>query len=394
MKTQIVALALLVGTATAVTLYPVHRSDGATSATATVAGRHPRIEAVFVLDTTGSMSGMIQAAKEKIWSVASTMALAQPAPEIKLGLIAYRDRGDVYVTRRVDLSRDLDSVYASLMEFQAGGGGDGPESVNRALYEAVHDMSWSQDPETYKVVFLVGDAPPHQDYQDDVRYPETVAVARARGITVNTIQCGENGETRQAWEHIAQLGDGRYFQVGQNGSAVAIATPYDARLAELSRALDATRLAYGTAEQQAAEQRKFDAADKLHAAASVASRARRAMFNASGSGAANLLGEHELVDDVASGRVDLSAIEPDRLPAPMQAMDLDQRKAAIGAAAERRGELQRQIRELAGKRSEFLKHKVDEAGGAAGSLDEGIYHAIRDQAGKSGLHYEAGAPAY
>ena len=45
----------------------------------------------------------------------------------------------------VDLSDDLDSVYAALMDFQADGGGDTPESVNKALYDAVHQMSWSQD---------------------------------------------------------------------------------------------------------------------------------------------------------------------------------------------------------------------------------------------------------
>lgn len=83
---------------------------------------------------------MLQAAKEKIWSIASTMAQADPAPEIKMGLVAYRDRGDDYVTRVVDLSDDLDSLYATLMDFQAAGGGDGPESVNQALYDAVHKV--------------------------------------------------------------------------------------------------------------------------------------------------------------------------------------------------------------------------------------------------------------
>ena len=107
--------------------------------------QRPLVEVVFVLDTTGSMSGLIQAAKEKIWSIATTLAPAQPAPEIRMGLVAYRDRGDDYVTRVVDLSDDLDSMYATLMDFRAAGGGDGPESVNQALHDAVHRISWSQD---------------------------------------------------------------------------------------------------------------------------------------------------------------------------------------------------------------------------------------------------------
>ena len=104
-----------------------------------------RVEVVFVLDTTGSMGGLIDAAKEKIWSIASTLAQAQQAPEISIGLVAYRDRGDAYVTQVVDLNRDLDSMYAKLMDFEADGGGDGPEAVNEALDAAIQRMSWSQD---------------------------------------------------------------------------------------------------------------------------------------------------------------------------------------------------------------------------------------------------------
>ncbi len=64
---------------------------------------NPKVDVVFVLDTTGSMSGLIHTAKEKIWSIATTMASAQQTPEIRIGLVAYRDRGDSYVTKVVDL---------------------------------------------------------------------------------------------------------------------------------------------------------------------------------------------------------------------------------------------------------------------------------------------------
>jgi len=54
-----------------------------------------------VLDTTGSMGGLIEGAKQKIWSIANEMISAQPTPELKLGLIGYRDRGDEYVVKIV-----------------------------------------------------------------------------------------------------------------------------------------------------------------------------------------------------------------------------------------------------------------------------------------------------
>jgi hypothetical protein len=340
------------------------------------------------------MGGMIEAAKEKIWSIASSMASAQTAPEIKMGLVAYRDRGDDYVTRIVNLSADLDSVYAGLMDFRAGGGGDGPESVNQALYDAIHNISWSQDPETYKVVFLVGDAPPHMDYQDDVKYPDTLSAALKKDILVNTIQCGQSTSTTGQWERIARLGQGRYFQVEQAGSAIAIATPYDQKLAELSERLDETRLYYGTAEEKAKQERKLEAGKKLHAKSSLESRARRAAFNSSESGKSNFLGEGELVDDVAAGRVDLSTVETDDLPESLQVMAPAEQEAVIAKKARQRDELQRKIRELSEQRSSYLKEKVEKRGGARASLDYKLYSTVREQAEEKGMKYDADALHY
>ena len=403
MKSKIIALALFAFTTATVVLLPAYQTVGGITPTDPplvdpvidpAVHQRARVDVVFVLDTTGSMSGLIQAAREKIWSIATTLASAQSAPEIRMGLVAYRDRGDAYVTRVVDLSSDLDSMYATLMDFRAGGGGDGPESVNQALHDAVHRMSWNEQDGTYKVVFLVGDAPPHMDYPNDVKYPVTLRAARARGIVVNAIQSGQMSSTTPAWQRIARLGNGNYFQVEDSGNAVAIATPYDEKIADLSAMLDDTRLYYGTREEKEKQRRKLEAADKLHAASSVESRARRATFNASKSGDANFLGEGELVDEVTSGRVDLADIDRDELPAPMQAMAPEEQAQVIKETAERRVELKRQITELTRERADYLEKKVEEAGGAKDSLDDKIYRAVQEQAGRLGLTYEADAPAY
>ena len=205
----------------------------------------PRIEVAFVVDTTGSMSGLIEGAKRKIWSIANQLASGQPRPEIRVGLVAYRDRGDAYVTRQADLTTDLDAIYATLHGYQAQGGGDTPESVNQALHEAVTQLDWSPSQDVYKVVFLVGDAPPHMDYAQEVQYPETLRLARKRGIVINTVQCGTMSTTTEVWQRIASQGDGRFARVDQSGGMVALATPMDAELAELNQALAETVIAYG-----------------------------------------------------------------------------------------------------------------------------------------------------
>ncbi len=360
----------------------------------TTTQERPLVEVVFVLDTTGSMGGLLQAAKDKIWSIATTMASSESAPLIRMGLVAYRDRGDDYVTKVVDLSEDLDSVYARLMEFQADGGGDGPESVNQALHDAVHNITWSKRKNAYKVVFLVGDAPPHMDYPNDVKYPVSIRAAAERNIIVNTIQCGQDEHTRQQWQTMASLGQGSFFEVGQSGNAVAIATPYDEHLATLSRKLDDTRLFYGEPEEQARQERKKSATEKLHASASPASRARRATFNATVSGADNFLGEKELVNDIVTGRVELDTIRQDNLPPAVRALAPQEQKALIKKTATERKKLQDEIRSLTEQRSSYLKEKVKDQGGALGSLDHKVFNVVREQAASSGIHYEADSLDY
>ncbi|MDH3532730.1 MAG: VWA domain-containing protein [Gammaproteobacteria bacterium] len=352
----------------------------------------PKVDVVFVLDTTGSMGGLIQTAKEKIWSIATTMASAQQTPEIRIGLVAYRDRGDAYVTKIVDLSADLDTVYATLMDFEANGGGDTPESVNKALYDAVHNVSWSQDEQAYRAVFLVGDAPPHMDY-NEMRYPEIVAAALDKGIVINTIQCGDLPMTVEPWTQIANLSHGEFFQVEQAGGAVAFATPYDADIAELSAKLDDTRLYFGTAEEKRKMRNKVAATEKLHEGSSISSRARRGAFNASDGGRANLLGDNELVAAVVSGAVDLDELEPDALPEELQAMAPAAQEEFVVGLAQKRADLQRQIKDLAENRSSYLAKKVEAAGGLKSSLDQKLYDAVKDQASAAGLEYEDG-PAY
>jgi Mg-chelatase subunit ChlD len=395
MNSKILGIALFAITLGAVVYYPslmAKNTDTRQPTDFQVVQQRPRVDVVFVLDTTGSMSGLIQTAKDKIWSIASTMSSAQPTPDIRIGLVAYRDRGDAYETRVIDLSDDLDSVYAALMDFQADGGGDGPESVNKALYDAVHEMSWSQGEQVYRAIFLVGDAPPHMDY-NEVQYPEIIADARSRGIFFNTIQCGDMPSTIDPWTQIASLGQGSFFQVEQAGGAVAFASPYDAEIARLSARLDDTRLYYGNREEKEKMALKTAATDKLHASASIESRARRGVFNSAVAGRANALGENELVDAISSGTLELDDIEAEALPEALKPMAPAEQKVYLAGLAEERLDLNRQIRTLAEERDDYLAKKVEAVGGKKDSLDQKLYEAVKQQASVAGLEYEDG-PAY
>jgi Mg-chelatase subunit ChlD len=354
----------------------------------------PEIEVAFVLDTTGSMSGLIQAAKEKIWAIANTLATTRPAPHIKLALVAYRDRGDAYITKRTDLTDDLDSVYKELMGFSADGGGDGPESVNQALHEAVTKLSWSKDDKTYRVLFLVGDAPPHMDYKDDVKFPETCKLAATAGIFINSVQCGAEGGTEPIWREIAMKAEGRYFRVEQSGGAILAATPFDTKLADLAKDLDSTRVFYGAKAEVAKQTERSKNADAIYASAPVAAQAQRCVFNGSSAGTWNFSGgAKELVDDCASSRVKLSEIKEAELPDELRKVPAVERQKFVNERLEKRKQIQQQITELSAKRQAHLAEQMKKATESGKSnLDLPIYECVKAQAAKKGISY-AGGPA-
>ena len=401
MKNIILATSLVAITGAVSVFYPLMNTYAKTNSITqtqqagdTIKEESQTIDVVFVLDTTGSMGGLIEAAKQKIWSIASTMASSDKQTKIRMGLVAYRDRGDAYITRVVDLTHDLDTAYAELMQFQANGGGDGPEDVNKGLYDAVTKINWSQSADTYKTIFLVGDAPAHRDYQDQMQYPEIIQLAKSKGIVVNSIQCGSSSATREHWLEIAQLGYGEFFQVEQNGGAVAVSTPYDRKIAELSEQLEQTRIAYGDRGDFEKHREKVVRAERVQKKASVEAKARRGLYNISSSGKKNLLGEKDLVDDVVSGKAELDKIKKEHLPPAMQSMDKDALAAQITLVEQQRKDLKAQIKTLGEQRQSFVKEALAKKGGAEDSLDEKLYKTIKKQAKEKGIEYSSEEAAY
>ena len=259
----------------------------------------PVVEVAFVLDTTGSMGPLIEGAKRKIWSIATAILDANPDAEIRMGLVAYRDIGDDYVTKKFDLTTDIQDLYANLLELQARGGGDWPESVNEALEVGGHQAALDAGADTCRIMFLVGDAPPHMDYAQDTKYPDVIRMAVDRGIIVNAVQAGDARDTVRVWREIAQMGNGRYIPIPQDGGRlVIIETPYDTEIIELQGRINGTVIPYGS--RAAAIQRRAEDPASRAAPAPAAP-----TWRATSTGAVHAIGEAvtgrgDLVADVAT----------------------------------------------------------------------------------------------
>jgi Mg-chelatase subunit ChlD len=341
-------------------------------------GARPRVEVAFVLDSTGSMGGLIEGAKQKIWSIANSLvarrpAAGLPAPEVRIGLVTYRDRGDQYVTRLHDLTADIDTVFRDLQDIHADGGGDDQESVNQALYEAVHRLGWSADPEVLKIVFLVGDYPPHMDYRGEAQYPETCRAAATRGLVVNTVQCGGVPETTRVWKDIARLAEGAYVALEQSGNMQAVPTPYDGEIASLSAEVSRTVVAWGARERRAEAEAKTRAAAEAPAAVA----ADRAAFNLATGGKA-IQGGGDLVEDLAGG-VDLARIKKEELPPQMQGLSLEEQKAYLAGRRAAREALNLQLSELSQRRAAFLLQEQQQLAGAGDSFDRKVAEIVGAQ---------------
>jgi hypothetical protein len=345
----------------------------------TASAARSQVDVVFVLDTTGSMSSLIEGAKQKIWSIANGIAAGKPAPRIRMGLVAYRDKGDAYVTRTFDLTSNLDKMYEDLLSLRADGGGDGPEHVLQALQDSVDRMSWSKGPGAFKVVYLVGDAPAHQEYGDTPALEKLVESAVRKGVTVNTVQCGSQPDTEEQWRRIARLGEGRYLPIPQSGGMVSTPTPFDDRIAELNRRIERTMLAYGARRGEA--ESRFSLARKMSASISGAAAADRAVFAMSSVADREL----DLVQAVEEKKVDAGSLESASLPAPLQGLSAEERRRQVEKLSSERAALKRQLAELSGKRAEYLKTRAPDK--SKDSFDARLMESLKEQAGKKGILY-------
>jgi Mg-chelatase subunit ChlD len=366
-----------------ITLLTLLLANSAMAAKETPNENKPRIEVCFVLDTTGSMGGLIEGAKQKIWSIANEMISAKPTPELKLGLIGYRDRGDEYVVRSFQLTDDIDSIYAHLRDFKADGGGDEPESVNEALAEAIEKMPWSQDRKVLKVIFLVGDAPPHLDYTDGPKYPELCRSAAKKDLIINTVQCGSIAATTPIWKEIAKSSEGSYVAIAQSGGVAMIATPMDDELAKLNKKIGETLIPYGDADLR----REVAAKQAFAESAPATAAADRLSYNAKTK--KGVQGRGELLDALASSEVKLESIDKKDLPAEFQKLTKEEIEARIAKTRGERDSLQKEVQELAKKRDAYIQaeNKRRAEGGKGDGFDEKVAETIHQQAERKGISY-------
>jgi uncharacterized protein YegL len=174
------------------------------------------VDIAFVLDTTGSMSEEIAAVKSTIQKVAKSLGTNEI--KVRIGLVEYKDKGDEFTKKVYPMSSDLGAFQTKISGLYASGGGDMPEHMTAGLHAALSELQWSQDA-VARMAFVIGDAPPHLDYQDDLDYAKEMKTASHQGVQLFTIAASGMDQLGQiVWRQMAAYTGGSEMFVLRGGA--------------------------------------------------------------------------------------------------------------------------------------------------------------------------------
>ncbi|MBN2589355.1 MAG: VWA domain-containing protein [Sedimentisphaerales bacterium] len=376
-----------------------------TETTAEVTGIRPAkplIQIAILLDTSGSMEGLIEQAKTELWSIVNEFIFAKRngmEPEVQVSLYEYGKsslaRKDGFIRQIVPLTTDLDKISEELFALKTNGG---DEYCGWVIQEATKLLQWSDSFNDLKVIFIAGNEP---FTQGSVDYNKACKEAIAKGIIVNTIHCGTESEGISGhWKDGAVLADGRFLNIDHNSQVVQnnISAPQDKEIAELNLKLNGTYIAFGN---KGAEGLQRQMAQDLNASSSSrGAAADRAVAKSS----FNYINSNwDLVDALKDNKVDLDEIKKEDLPENMQTMTIDERKAYADAKATERVNIQKRIQELNAQRETYIQAELKKLAavnqnammggmGSRGSFGSAVTNTVREQAMQKSFSFSQPSP--
>lgn len=360
---------------TATPIVPGNQST-AISGNALIAER-PKIQIAILLDTSNSMDGLIDQARNQLWQVVDEFSKARRGGQSATLEVAVYEYGNDnlsseggYIRKVTGLTTDLDRVSEALFSLTTNGGS---EYCGNSIKVATEQLQWSRSDNDIKAIFIAGNEP---FTQGPVPYKTAIAAASQNGIKVNTIHAGSYDEGVQTgWRNGAILAGGDYMSIDHNHKIAHIATPQDQRIAELNSQLNETYIPYG-AEGKLGKQRQLaqDANSNKISSALLAKRAK------SKAGSLYSNDQWDLVDAIRKDKVKLESLDEKELPAPMVDMSQDQRKAYIAKTAEERSRIKAEIAALSKTRELYVAEKKRQAAkDDTKTVDDALVSSIRKQ---------------
>ena len=340
------------------------------------------IDVAIALDVSGSMRGLIDAARLKLWEIVNDLSTAEPAPRLRVALLTYgNQRGSAqsgWARIETDFTDDLDLVSERLFALQSRGA---DEYVGRVLKLALQDLSWTGSPDALRLLFLAGNEEVDQDPLIDYRH---LALDAPRGeIQLSAVFCGvEQAPAAAGWKEMAELATGRFATIDHHSRTVLVKTPYDRELAELGDLLSETFIGLGDeGKSRKRTQLKQDANARRHGLAVAASRA----VTKSGRCYSP---QWELATAYRAGEVDVYEVQGADLPPVMRRMEIDERMYYLEDLLAVRAELEARIGELGRARRGYVDEQMTARGiDSSRAFDNVVRQTIRQEAKMLGLTF-------
>jgi hypothetical protein len=345
------------------------------------------VDLVICLDVSGSMNGLIESARTKLWDVVNELARMKPTPNLRVGLYTY-GRADLvdkhYVSRDVDLTTDLDEVYKKLNVRPPVGH---LEYVTRVTKQALTEQKWSAERNALRVIFVCGNEPENQD--KEILPADAARLAKEMHVVVNAIYCGPDSHPEAAgWRDYAKLCGGRYANIDMNRAAaeVAIATPFDKDILAQNEKLNRTYVAYG---KDGADKAVNQAVQDANAAGAAGGRNAAAVARAESKAGRLYKNETwDLIDKLKEDpKFDWKKLKEEELCEEFRKIKPEDREGYLKQKSEERAEVQKKIGELSASRQKYIdeERKKQPKSAAEKALDEALQGIIRTQAADVGF---------
>jgi hypothetical protein len=240
-------------------------------------------------------------------------------------------------------------------------------------------LDWSASSADLKMIFIAGNEP---FTQGSVSYREACALAKEKGVTINTIYCGDFNEGLNSnWKDGADIAGGTFMSIEQNSKTVYVATPYDDRLSQLNDQLNKTYVYYGSTgsykkEQQVTQDRNAESYGAANKAERAVSKSSHAYTNST----------WDLVDASKENEQAISKAKDDELPQEMKGMSVDQRKAYVKEKSEERAKIQKEIQSVNKQRQEYIVKNTPKE--QENMLDAAMINSIKSKAKTKNLTWE------
>ena len=372
------------------------------------------IDLAICLDTSGSMSGLIESAKQRLWALVNDLAVAEPTPRLRVALLTYGSPSygaeDGYVHVQVPLTDDLDMVSMKLFELGTDGG---DEYVARVTDSAAKNLAWSKEEAAVKMIVVAGNEAATQDPQ--VTLEQACGFAIEKGIVVSSLYCREGGQQAQTrgsnslaqtvapanaagptpiamplddialgWKRVATLADGAFAMIDQDSGVVIMETPLDDKLAALSTEINGTYIPYGSNAQWACSNQAVQDANAIGLNNEAA--ASRALTKGGGLYVCGW----DLVDALEGGTVEPDAIDRELLGEEHKELTDDELLALVDTKRAERAKIRAAIAELGEQREAWLVNERETLGvDESASFDSPIRFALRDLAETRGFVFPA-----